>query len=71
MNYRSRLLAYLRDDREDIARRIERFASGMVQLVEKRDGKFQNVTPEALVYLYRQLGEVGALIHETEISADH
>jgi hypothetical protein len=70
MNHRARLLAYLREDREDISRRIDRFSSGTVQLVEKREGKFQNVTSEALVRLYRQLGEVGALIHEAEISPD-
>jgi hypothetical protein len=70
MDYRARLLDYLRHERDHIAYRIEVFSSGQAQFREKRDGVFQDATDEVLVRLHRQLGEVGALIHETEVAPD-
>jgi hypothetical protein len=68
MDYRQRLLAYLREDRDQIVYRIDLFGSGKGQYRELRDGDYRDATQELLVRLYRQLGEIGALIHETEIA---
>jgi hypothetical protein len=70
MDYRARLLTYLREERDHIAYRIEVFASGQGQFREMRDGEFHDATGDILVRLHRQLGEVGALIHETEVAPD-
>jgi hypothetical protein len=70
MDYRARLLDYLRQERDHIACRIERFSSGQAQLRELRDGVFEDATGDMLVRLHRQLGEVGALIHDTEIAPE-
>jgi hypothetical protein len=70
MDYRQRLLGYLREDRDHIAYRIEHFSSGKGQYRELRDGEYHDATPELLVRLYKQLGEVGALIHEAETALE-
>jgi hypothetical protein len=70
MDYRDRLLTYLRGERDHIARRIEVFASGQGQFRELREGEYHDTTGEMLVCLHRQLGEVGALIHETEVAPE-
>jgi hypothetical protein len=70
MDYRARLLDYLRQERDHIAYRIDLFSSGRAQFRELRDGGFHDATEEVLVRLHRQLGEVGALIHETEVAPD-
>jgi hypothetical protein len=70
MDYRTRLLAYLREERDHLNYRIEIFSSGKGQFRELREGEYQDATDELLIRLYRQLGEVGALIHETEVAAE-
>jgi hypothetical protein len=70
MDYRDRLLNYLREERDHIANRIQVFASGQGQFRELRDGEYHDKTGEMLVRLHRQLGEVGALIHETEVAPE-
>ena len=71
MDYRARLLDYLRQERDHIANRIALFSSGEAQFRELRGGVFEDATGDVLVRLHRQLGEVGALIHETEIAPDY
>jgi hypothetical protein len=68
MDYRARLLDYLRQERDHIAYRIDIFSSGEAQFRELRSGVFEDATGDVLVRLHHQLGEVGALIHETEVA---
>jgi hypothetical protein len=65
MDYRERLLLYLREHRDDIEYRIGLFSSGRARILETRDGGELDITADVLVRLYRQLGEVGALIQDT------
>ena len=70
MDYRARLLNYLREERDHIAYRIDVFSSGQAQFRELREGEFRDATGDVLVRLHRQLGQVGALIHETEVAPE-
>jgi hypothetical protein len=70
MDYRERLLLYLREHRDDIEYRIGLFSSGRARIVERGAGGDVDITDEVLVRLYRQLGEVGALIQETAKAPD-
>ena len=65
MDYRQRLIEYLREDRDDIEYRIKLFSSGNAQFRQLRDSEWVDATDEVLVRLYRQLGEVGQLIQDT------
>jgi hypothetical protein len=64
LDYREQLLACLRGRRDDIAYRIGFFEEGR-RIVERRDGREVDITAEVLARLHVQLGEVGALIHDT------
>jgi hypothetical protein len=68
MDHRARLLAYLREHRDDIHDRIGQLASGKARILEQRGGAEADITAEVLVRLYNQLGRVGALIQEAAAS---
>jgi hypothetical protein len=53
----------LRTFREDLLRRIDFLAAGRAQVRIRHEEEWVDATGHVLANLYRQLGEVGSLIH--------
>jgi hypothetical protein len=53
----------LRTFREDLLRRIDFLAGGRAQVRIRHEEEWVDATGHVLANLYRQLGEVGSLIH--------
>ncbi len=66
MDYRDRLIRWMREESESLERQIELFSSGDAQLREKRNGKMVDVTAAILVELARRLAELQSFIDEFE-----
>lgn len=66
MDYRDRLLRWMREEEESLGRQIELFSSGKAQFRTARGGKMVDVTDETLRELMRRLAELQAFIAEFE-----
>lgn len=56
------ILAWLREERERLASDIERFSSGNAQLMQRRSGRFVDVTGEKLKELHRRTADLDGYI---------
>ena len=70
MSWRDRVIAFMRDDRADILRRIELFSSGLCQIHEMRNGRSVNITQETLGRLHKNMAEIEAIMLEAGVPLD-
>lgn len=59
-----RVRVALREYREDLLNRIDFLASGRAQIRVRHEEGWVDATEEVVTNLYRQLGDLGALVHE-------
>ena len=66
MDYRDRLLRWMREEEESLGRQIELFSSGKAEFRTAKEGKMVDATDEALREMMRRLAELQAFIAEFE-----
>lgn len=66
MDYRDRLIRWMREEEQSLDQQIELFSSGKAQFRAARNGKMVDVTGETLRELTRRLAELQAFIAEFE-----
>ncbi|MDP8912459.1 MAG: hypothetical protein M3N39_02645 [Pseudomonadota bacterium] len=70
MDYRDRLIRWMREERDSLERQIEMFSSGDAQFREKRNGRMVDVTGATLSDLTRRLAELQSFVDEFEARID-
>lgn len=70
MDYRDRLMRWMREERDSLERQIELFSSGDAQFREKRNGKMVDVSGATLSDLARRLAELQSFVDEFEARID-
>lgn len=70
MDYRDRLMSWMREERDSLETQIEMFSSGDAQFRDERNGKMVDVTGARLSDLVRRPAELQSIVDEFEARID-